>query len=180
MTVESGAWLAVAVVAFGLSCLGAGWMALRLIRSNRAAMISTLPLLPEQTVAIESHGELVASIEVPRMTTEYREWEFEIVEAGSGQRHLMRYGGPRSTGAVTGISTVKIPLGRFKLAQPGKLTVSVKGITSDANYSTYHVVLARAHLARMALQIAGLVLCGVGTLLSLIWTLWLLGVVRAS
>ena len=180
MMINSGVWLAVAGVAFVFFCVGAGWMALRLIRSNRTAVIATLPLLAEQTIEVESSGELVVSIEVPRMATDYREWEFEIVEAGSGQRHLMRYGGPRSTGAVAGISTIKIPIGRLNLAQPGKLTVRVKGITFDTNYSTYHIILARPHLARMALQIAGLVLCGVGTLLSLIWTLWLLGVVRVS
>ena len=180
MMIKSGAWLAVAGIAFGFCCLGAGWMALRLIRSNRAALIATLPLRAEQTIAVESPGELIVSVEVPRLSTDYRRWEFEVVEENSGRIHAMKYGGPRSTGAVTGITTIKIPLGRLTLARPDKLTLRVKGLASDVNYSTYHLVLARPHLMRMALQITGLVLCGVGTLLSLLWGLWLLGVVKAS
>jgi hypothetical protein len=180
MMIKSGAGLAMAGIAFVLFCVGAGWLALRLIRSNRAAVISTLPLRLEQTVVLESSGEVVVSIEVPRMSTEYRQWEFEIVEARSQRIHLMKYGGPRSTGAVTGISTIKIPIGRLTLAQPDTLTVRAKGPAPDGDYSTYHLVLARPHLARMAVQIVGLVVCGVGMLLSLLWGLWLIGVVKAS
>jgi hypothetical protein len=180
MVIKSGLGLAVAGMAFALFCVGAGWLALRLIRSNRAAVISSLPLLPEQTVAVEAPGELVVSIEVPRMATEFRQWEFEIVEESTRRTHPMKWGGPRSTGAVTGISTVKIPLGRLTLARPDSLTLRVKGLASSENYAAYHLILARPHLARMALQIVGLVVCGVGMLLSLLWGLWLLGVVKAQ
>jgi hypothetical protein len=102
------------------------------------------------------------------------------VEDSTNRNHLMKWGGPRSTGAVTGISTVKIPVGRLTLARPDKLTVRVKGLAPDTNYSTSHVVLARPHLARMAMQIVGLVVCGVGMLLSLLWGLWLVGVVKTA
>ena len=166
--IKSGLWLAVAGIAFALFCVGVGWIALRLIRSNRAAVVSTLPLLSEQTVTVGSPGEFVVSIEVPRLSTEYRQWEFEIVEDSTKRIHAMKYGGLRATGAVKGISTIKIPIGRLTLAGPDQLTVRVKGLAPDTNYSTYHLVLARPHLARMALQIVGLVVCGVGALLSLI------------
>jgi hypothetical protein len=180
MMIKSGLGVAVAGVAGVLFAVGAGWIATQLIRSNRAAVIATLPLLREQTVAIETAGELVVSIEVPRLTTEYRQWEIEVVEAHTRRSHGMRYGGPRATGAVKGLSTIKIPLGRLSLAQPGNLTLRVKGLAADANYSAYHIVLARPHLARMALQIVGLVGCGVGMLLSLLCALWLMGVLKAS
>jgi hypothetical protein len=178
MIIKSGLWLAVAGVALVFFGIGAGWVALRLIRSNRAAVIATLPLRSDQTVAMEAPGEFVVSIEVPRLTSDYRQWEFEIVEGSTQRIHRMKWGGPRSTGAVTGISTIKIPLGRLTLAPSETLTVRVKGLASDMNYSMYHIILARPHLARMALQIVGLVLCGVGMLLSLLWGLWLLGVMK--
>ena len=180
MATKSGVGLVLAAVALGLFGVGAGWMALRLIRSNRTAVISTLPLLPEQTVTVDSPGELVLSVEVPRMATEYRQWDYEVTVVSTQQTHRMKYGGPRATGAVTGISTIKVPLGRLVLERPETLIVRVKGLTANANYSTYQLVLARPHLARMALQIVGLVLCGVGSLLSLLWGLWQLGVVKAS
>jgi hypothetical protein len=180
MMIKSGMGLAVAGVAFVVCCVGGGGMARQLIRSNRAAVISTLPLLPEQTVAVESPGELVVSVEVPRLTTEYRQWEVEVVEQHTQRIHPMRYGGPRATGAVKGISTIRIPLGRLTLAQPGNLTLRVRGLAPNQNYSTFHLVLARPHLARMALQIVGLVLCGVGMLLSLLWGLWLVGALKVS
>jgi hypothetical protein len=180
MMIKSGIGLGLAGVAFALFCFGAGWMALWLVRSNRSAVISTLPVLPEQTTAVKSPGELVVSIEVPRMTTDYRQWEIEIVESSTRRIHLMKWGGPRATGAVTGISTVKIPVGRLTLAQPDRLTLRVKGLAPGEDHSTSHLVLARPHLARMAMQIAGMVVCGVGILLSLLWGLWLLGLLKAS
>jgi hypothetical protein len=178
--IKSGIGIAVAGVAFVVFGLGAGWVATQLIRSNRAAVIATLPLLREQTVAIEAPGELVVSIEVPRLTTDYRQWEIEVVEAHTKRAHGMRYSGPRATGAVKGLSTIKIPLGRLTLAQPGELTLRVKGLAPDANYTAYHIVLARPHLARIALQVVGVVVCGVGMLLSLLRALWLMGVLKAA
>jgi hypothetical protein len=180
MVIKSGLLLAVAGVAFVFCGAGAGWMTLRLIRSNRVAVIAAVPLRPDLAVAVEAPGELVVSIEVPRLTSDYRKWEFEVVETSTQRSHLMKWGGPRSTGAVTGISTIKIPIGRLTLERPEKLTIRVKGLAADGNYSEYNIILARPHLARMALQIVGLVLCGVGMLLSLIWGLWLLGVVKAT
>jgi hypothetical protein len=167
----------VALVAFGV---GAGWMALRLIRGNRAAVIASLPLVPEQTVRVEAPGELVVSIEVPRLATDFRQWEFEVVETSAQRVHRMTWGGPRATGKVSGISTVKIPLGRVTLAQADHLAVRVEGLAADGDYSAYHIVLARPHLARIALQVLGLVFCGVGMLLSLLWGLWQLGVVKPA
>jgi hypothetical protein len=180
MMIKSGMGLAMAVVVFGLGSAGAAWMAARLIRGNRAAVVSSLPLVVQQTVVVESPGDLVLSIEVPRLATDYRQWEFEVGESRSKRSHIMKWGGPRSTGAVTGISTVKIPLGHLNLVHPDQLTLRVKGLAPDTDYSAYRIVLARPHILRMAVQITGLVLCGVGMLLSLIWGLWLMGVVKAS
>ena len=180
MMIKSGLWLAVAGIAFALFCVGAGLMALRLIRSNRAAVISTLPLLPEQTVTVETPGELMVGVEVPRMATDFRQWEFEVVEVKTKRTHAMKWGGLRLTGAVTGISTVKVPIGQLTLERPDNLILRVKGLAVSVDYSTYHLVLARPYLLRMAVQIAGLVLCGVGALLSLIWAFWLMGIVKAS
>jgi hypothetical protein len=180
MMIKSGMGFTVAVVAFGLCCAGVGWIAARLIRGNRAAVISSLPLVAQQTVAVASPGELVLSIEVPRLATDYRLWEFEVGESRGKRTHAMKWGGPRSTGAVTGISTVRIPLGHLTLAHPDELTLRVKGLAPGTDYSAYHIVLARPHLLRMIVQIIALVLCGVGMLLSLIRGLWLMGLVKAS
>jgi hypothetical protein len=180
MIIKSGLGLAVAVVAFALFAAGAAWMARRLIRSNQSAVIASLPLLREQTVQMESPGELVVSIEVPRLTTDYRQWEFEVIGDGNGHIHRMKWGGPRATGAVPGISTTKIPLGRLTLSRADKLTLRVNGLTPETNHTTHRIILARPHLTRMALQIVGLVFCGIGMLLSLIWGAWLTGIVKTA
>ena len=179
MMIKSGLGVAVAAIALVLFAIGAGRMALLLIRGNRDATISTLPVVPEQTVAITSPGELVVSFEVPRLTTDYREWKLEVREDSTQRIHRMEWGGPRATGAVTGISTIKIPVGRLTLAKPESLTLRMSGLAAGVSAEA-HIILARPHLARMAVQIVGIVICGVGTLLSLIWGLWLLGVVKSS
>jgi hypothetical protein len=180
MMIKSGMGVAVAAIAIVLFAVGAGWMALRLIRSNRDAVIATVPVAPEQSVAVKSAGELVVSLEVPRLTTDYRAWELEVIEGSQQRIHVMKWGGPRATGTVTGISTIKVPVGRLTLASPDTLTLRVKGLTPGSNYAESNLVLARPHLSRMALQIVGIVVCGVGMLLSLIWGLWLLGVVKST
>lgn len=180
MILRSGLGLGVAVAVFGLCGVGAVWMALRLIRDNRAAIIRTLPVLPEQTVRVAEPGELVVSIETPRLATDYRSWVFDVVEHATGRRHVMKYAGPRATGKVSGISTARIPLGRVTLPSADVLTVNVSGLAPTADHSAYRLVLTRPHLLRMALHIVGLVLCGIGALLCLLWGLWLLGIVKAS
>ena len=178
MTIKSGIGVGAAGVAFVLFCFGAGWIVLRLIRSNRAAVIATIPVVAEQSVRVDSGGELVVSVEVPRMATEFHRWEFEVQENSTGRTHVMKWGGPRTTGVVKGISTIKVPVGQLTLERADTLAIRVKGLSAGADYSTHHVVLARPHLLRMALQIAGLVGCGIGILLSLVGGVWAVGVVK--
>ncbi len=180
MMIKSDIGLVAAGAAFILFAFGAGWMALRLIRSNRAALITTMPAIAEQTFTVPSAGALVVSFEVPQLTTEYRRWELEVEETSSRRTHRMKWGGPRATGVVKGFSKMKVPIGELTLAQPDTLTFRLTGLAPAPDQTAYHIVLSRPHLARMALQIVGIVACGVGTLLSLLWGLWLLGVLKAS
>ena len=178
--IKSGLCLALACICLVLFAMGAVWIALRLLRDNRVAVISTLPILPEQRFTVTEPGEIVVSFEVPRLSTDFREWELEVVEGKTQRVHRMRWGGPRATGTVKGFSTIKIPVGRLTLSEPDTLIFRVTGLTPQGRQAESHIVLARPHLARMALQIVGLVVCGVGMLLSLLGGLWTMGVLKSS
>ena len=178
MMIKSGLGLAVAVVACPIFAIGAGWFAMNLIRSNRTAVLSTLPVKAEQTVSAKLDGEVVVSLEIPQLSTEYRSWELEVIENGSRQTHHMKWGGPRATGAVKGFSTMKVPVGQLTLANPDTLTIRVKGLAADQSYADSQIVLTRPYLGRMALQIIGIVVCAIAALLSLLGGLWALGVLK--
>jgi hypothetical protein len=180
MMMKSGVGVACAGLVFVLCAAAAVWLAHRLVRSNRASLVARLPAIQEQNFTVKEAGELVVSLEVPQLTTAFRDWEVEVTETQSRRIHRMRWGGPRSTGTVKGFSAVKVPIGRLLLTQPETLNFRLKGLAPGSDYASSHIVLARPHLTRMALQIAGIVLCAVGALLCLLWGLWQLGLLKTA
>lgn len=176
---KSGLGVTVAGVAMVLFAIGAGWLALRLVRGNRAAIVATLPVQPEQSFAAPA-GELVVSLEVPRLSTDFQNWELELTEASTQRQQRMKWAGPRTSGTVKGFSTIKVPIGRLVLSAPEQLTFRLRGLAPNSDPSATHIVLARPYLARIAIHVVGIVVCGVAMLLSVIWGLWQLGVVKSG
>jgi hypothetical protein len=70
------------------------------------------------------------------------------------------------------VRTVRIPFGRVTVARPGGYLVRVTGLDPARDYSRTRILLSRPYLGRMAVQIVGIVLCGVAALLCLILASW--------
>lgn len=178
MAIKSGAGVALAGVGFVLLVIAAGWLAGRLIRGNRAAVIGTYPILPDQTIAVPVSGELVVNVEVPRLNRDFQDWDVEVIAGNSQRSHRMKWSGSYSHGVVKGFTTIRIPFGRVTTAEAERLTVRISGLEAGKDYTGSHLVLVRPHLARIALQVVGLVFCGIGMLLCVIGGLWCLGIVK--
>ena len=148
------------------------WMVVRLLRSNRAQLVASGPLVAEQEFAIRDPAALLLLVEVPRFGSNFRELEFEVIEKATGQSTKLRYDFLRAQGAVYGVTTMRVPLGRFAVQRPGAYLLRVAGLEPGADYSGSRIMLSRPYLARMALQIVGIVLCAIGMLLSLLLALW--------
>ena len=148
------------------------WVVVRLLRSNRTQLVASGPLLAEQEFAIRDPAELMLLVEVPRFGSNFRELEFEVVEKATGQSQKMRYDFLRAQGAVYGVSTMRVPLGRVVVRRSESYLVRVAGLQPGADYSGSRIMLSRPYLARMVFQIIAIVVCAIGMLLSLLLALW--------
>ena len=84
----------------------------------------------------------------------------------------MKYEYMRAQGAVYGVTTMRVPLGRMTAQRAGAYSMRVTGLQAGKDYSACRILLSRPYLGRMVLQIIGIVICGVGMLLSLLLGLW--------
>ena len=148
------------------------WVVARLLRSNREQLVAGGPLMAEQEFMISAPAALVLLVEVPRFGSDFRQLEFEVVEKAGGEPTKLRYDFVRAQGAVYGVTTMRVPLGRITVQRPGSYLVRVDGLRPSTDYSGCRIMLSRPYLGRMVLQIISIVICAIGTLLSLLLALW--------
>jgi hypothetical protein len=148
------------------------WVVARLLRSNREQLVASGPFSAEQEFAIRDPAELLLLVEVPRFRSKFHQLEFEVVEKATAQSTRMRYDYLRAQGAVYGVTTMRVPLGRFTVQRPGSYLVRITGLQPGADYSKSRIMLSHPYLGRMVLQIIGIVICAIGMLLSLLFGLW--------
>jgi hypothetical protein len=172
MIVQSRTILIVAAALFGVFASAAIWLVLRLVRSNRAQVLVRAALVPTQTVTLREPGEIVLIAEVPRFGSDFRKWEFEVIEQATGQGTKLQYDSVRAQGAVYGLTTARVPIGRLTAPRPGPYALRVSGLEAGKDYSRSRILLSKPYLGRMVIQILGIVGCGIGMLLSLLTGLW--------
>ena len=148
------------------------WVVARLLRSNREQLVAVGPLVGEQEFAIGEPAQLLLIIEVPRFGSEFRKFAFEVIEKTTGQSTRLGFDFVRAQGAVYGVTTMRVPLGRIPVQRPGPFLVRVAGLRPGTDYSRSRIMLSRPYLGRMVLQIIGIVICAIGLLLSLLLGLW--------
>ncbi len=148
------------------------WAVTRLMRSNREQFVAGGPFMAEQEFMISAPAALVLLVEVPRFGSDFRQLEFEVVDKAGGEPTKLRYDFVRAQGAVYGVTTMRVPIGRVTVQRPGSYLVRVDGLQPGADYSRCRIMLSRPYLGRMVLQIISIVICAIGTLLSLLLALW--------
>jgi len=178
MMVKSWTWLMVAGIVFLLLLPGLVWGVASLVRGNAGDLVASVALAPEQEITLPAVGEAVVLVEAPRMSTDYGDLQIELTEKGSGQGVMLKYSYVAAQGMVHGMSSIKVPFGRMTVERAGAYTVRVSGLAVGKDYSEYRVLISRPYLARMAVQIVGIVFCGVGMLGCVIWGVWLMGLMK--
>ena len=172
MIIKSLPLLIAACTAFLVLVVLLFWVTARLLRSNREQLVAVGPLVEEQEFAIREPAQLLLIIEVPRMGSEFRKFEFEVIEKATGQSSKLSYSYVRAQGAVYGVTTMRVPLGRITVQRPGPFLVRVAGLRPGTDYSRSRIILSRPYLGRMVLQIIGIVIYAIGLLLTLLLGLW--------
>jgi hypothetical protein len=111
-------------------------------------------------------------VEVPRFGSNFRDLEFQIIDKVTGRVISLRYDFLRASGAVYGVTTMRVPIGRIAAAHSGTYLVRVLGLQTGIDSSRSRIMLSWPYLGRMVAQIFGIVICGIGLLLSLLLGLW--------
>jgi hypothetical protein len=148
------------------------WVVARLLRSNREQLVATGPMTAEQEFVLREPAALLLVVEVPRFGSDFRQLAFEVVEKSTGQSTKLHYDFVHAQGAVYGVTTMRVPLGRITVQRPGAYLVRINGLQPDTDYSRSRIMFSRPYLGRMVLQIIGIVICAIGMLLSLLLVLW--------
>ncbi|HEY2987743.1 MAG TPA: hypothetical protein VGL11_08450 [Candidatus Binatia bacterium] len=175
---KSQGLVAVAVIGFLLFAAALIWFVSRLVRSTRADVLATFPVAPEQEVNLPALGEVLLMVEAPRFSKDYMEFQFELVEKQTGRSTRVGYHVMQNRGAVYGVKTMRVSFERMTLPQAGAYVIRAHGLQAGKDYSDYRVMLSRPFMGRLVFQIVGIILCAGGMLGSLIWGLWLLGMVK--
>jgi hypothetical protein len=177
MTTQVWSTFAIAGIVFLL--LGAGLVSCvaSLVRGNRNDVLASMPLASEQQVTVPSQGEVLVVIETPRTKLDYRAFQIQFVDRKTGQAANMAYSLMTAQGAVYGVTTMQVPFGRMN-ARAGVYSARIAGLQPGNDYSDYRLILSRPYMGRMVRQIIGIVLCGVGMLLTVIGAAWKAGLMK--
>ncbi len=170
--------LALPSAAFVLLGIALVWSIVSLVRSNSRDILASLSVIPQQEINLLATGDVLVMMEVPRMGSDFRNFQIELIEKHSRQSVVMKYAFVTAQGAVYGISTMQVPFGRMPAARAGTYLVRIAGLQPGKDYSSHRLMLSRPYMGRMVLQILAIVFCSVGMLLSLIWAAWLAGLMK--
>ena len=168
----------VAAIVFMLCLIGLVFCVVKLVAGNRADVLASARLTSEVQLTLESSGETVLMIEAPRMSTDYRNFEIQLLDRQTGHVTTLKYSYATAQSSVYGVTTVQVPFGRFD-AHAGGYSARVVGPMPVSDYAGYRLILSRPYMGRMTMQIVGIVLCGAGALGSVIWACWLMGWMKA-
>jgi hypothetical protein len=179
MLVKSVSLLVTAGVLFTLLAFGLIWFIMLLVRGNQNSTLKSTTLA-SQEVRLDHVGEIVVLLEVPRISSEFRNFQLHFTNRATGQQIALQYRYLTAQKSVYGMTTMKVPFGRIANGAPADWSVNISGPEPGKDYSNYRLIFSRPYIGRMAGQIIGIVFCGVGMLLCVIWSCWLLGLMKAS
>ena len=108
---------------FVLRSIGLVWSVVSLVRSNSSDILASVPLVPEQEINLPSAGDALVMLEVPRLGSDFRNFQIQLVERQTGQAVTMQYSYVTAQGAIYGFSTMQVPFG-FALAFRARRSLS--------------------------------------------------------
>jgi hypothetical protein len=144
-----------------VALLGAGLLAyaiVRTLRVVRGSVLVRLPAVAQQDVDFAEPGRVVLCIEQPRLETALWRAKYALHDASGREvpSALILF-----RTSVSGISSVRLSLRSFDLAQPGRYRLTVTGIAPGHDTSRCAVVFTRPHALQLVACILGIVLGGV-------------------
>jgi hypothetical protein len=88
---QSPGLAAVAAVVFVVCLIGLVFFIVKLVAGNRADVLASAPLTAELQLTLEFPGPVVVMIEAPRVSTDYRNFEIQLLDLQSKQVTTLKY-----------------------------------------------------------------------------------------
>lgn len=142
-----------------------------LLRSNKRQFVATGRLVAEQEFDLPAMS-LLLLLEVPRFGSDFRDLQFELIGQPADKVITLSYNLFGARGAVYGVTTMRVPIGRLTLQRSGRYLVRVHGLRAGAENTRSRILFSRPYLGRMIVQIIAIVSFAIGLLLSLLLGLW--------
>lgn len=146
-------WLAAAPAVFVLAVVLLGWVIRSLVRTLRASVVASLPVLVEQPLRLPDAGTYDLYIEGIRFSTDFARLEFALFDPTHVPVKL------RPTvfrTLVSGLKRVRLKLRSFDAAAAGTYTLRLSGIKPDQDPAN-RILLARPVAGTMVLHIVAIV-----------------------
>jgi len=170
------AWLAVSVPVFVLSVCLMVVTIRSLIRTMRAAVVATVPLLDEQSLTLGNAGKYEIYGEGKFLSRDFGRLDFTMTDS-SGTSVPLRSVWFRTHSSS--FSRVRLLLKRFKVATPGQFTLRLRGIRPESS-PVSRLVISRAVRAVMIAHTLAIVALGLLIIGSLVGSLLLIVFGRRS
>lgn len=135
MMIQSWSLLAVAGITFLLLAPALVWCAISLVKGNRGDTLASAAFAPLQEVNLPSAGKIVVLVEVPRLVSDFANFQIELTEKQSGRSAVMKYTCVNAQGAVHGFDADKVPYGRLTAPRAGVYVVRMTGLDPGKDYS---------------------------------------------
>jgi len=123
-----------------------------LLRVIREAEVLRVPARTDQMVSFQEPGSYVLHVSHPRLSTALRNASYSLRSA-AGQEVKSSPSIFRTT--VSGVSSVRISVRNFEIAQPGSYRLVVSGVAPDADLSRNELVFTRPFGAALFARIVG-------------------------
>ena len=138
----------------------------RLVKALRVEDVLSLPLVPEQEVAVEAAGPLVLHAEGPRLTRAFGGLDYRLVDLADGR--AVPLSGIFVKSSSSGLSRSRLSLRKFAIDRPGRYRLTVTGIEDPAVGEKNRLIVTRDRRGRTTGIILVVVFSAVGLLASVV------------
>jgi len=154
----SRSWLFLTVPA-AVAALGLlSWTVVRLLRTVRGSVVSTVPIRAEQRLTINGTGEFAFNLEGPIGSLRPMNLRYELSSADGATRIPLTQIVWNTD--VTSMSRSRMELYRFTLPSAGEYLLRIDGINPTADYGAVTIVITRQYRGSLVLHVLALIALG--------------------
>ena len=162
----SRSWLFLTVPIALASFALLSWTVMSLLRTVRGSVVASVPIRAEQSVTINSSGDLSLNLETPILARRPLSLRFALSSIDGESRITLTPIAIRTN--VTSFSRSRMELYAFTLPAPGSYVLRIDGIDPSTDYAGDAILITRRFIPALVLHVLALVFLGIAFIGSLV------------